>query len=84
MEEVEAVLDWIWYYPEFAGKITGDVVGITNFTNEKFTYKVPYEIFVTTFPLNFMAGIVTRILVMVLSTLNMDIYKHSFYTPIIA
>jgi D-glyceraldehyde dehydrogenase (NADP+) len=83
-EEVDGVLDQIYYYASFERKITGDLV--EGDTNERkiFQYKVPHGVVLALTPWNFPAAMVARKLAPALLTGNSVVLKPSSDTPIIA
>lgn len=83
-EEVDGVLDQIYYYSEFARKITGDIVEGTTSKRKIFQYKVPHGVVVALTPWNFPAAMVARKLAPALLTGNSVVIKPSSDTPLTA
>ncbi len=83
-EEVNGVLDQIYYYAEFERKINGDLVEGDSSTRKIFQYKVPRGVVVALTPWNFPAAMVARKLAPALMTGNSVVLKPSSDTPLIA
>ena len=83
-EEVNGVLDQIYYYANFERKITGDLVEGDTHTKKIFQYKVPRGVVVALTPWNFPAAMVARKLAPALMTGNSVVLKPSSDTPLIA
>ncbi len=83
-EEVNGVLDQIYYYSNFERKITGDVVEGDTKYRKIFQYKVPHGVVVALTPWNFPAAMVARKLAPALMTGNSVVMKPSSDTPLIA
>ncbi|MHB1440592.1 MAG: D-glyceraldehyde dehydrogenase [Cuniculiplasma sp.] len=83
-EEVNGVLDQIYYYAEFERKITGDLVEGDTSTRKILQYKLPRGVVVALTPWNFPAAMVARKLAPALMTGNSVVLKPSSDTPLIA
>ncbi|MGP6221031.1 D-glyceraldehyde dehydrogenase [Caldiplasma sukawensis] len=80
-EEVDGVLDQIFYYCGFERKLTGDVVEGSNSDRIIFQYREPYGVVLALTPWNFPAGMVARKLAPALITGNTVVLKPSSDTP---
>ncbi|MCL5791184.1 MAG: D-glyceraldehyde dehydrogenase [Candidatus Thermoplasmatota archaeon] len=83
-EEVDGVLDQVYYYSEFARKITGDIVEGTTSHRKIFQYKIPHGVVIALTPWNFPAAMVARKLAPALLTGNSVVLKPSSDTPLTA
>ncbi len=84
VDEVDGVIDQIYYYAEFERKLTGDIVEGSDSSRKIFQYKVPYGIVIAITPWNFPAAMVVRKLAPALLTGNTVILKPSSDTPLTA
>ncbi|MEM0139050.1 MAG: D-glyceraldehyde dehydrogenase [Ferroplasma sp.] len=84
VDEVDGVLDQIYYYAEFERKLTGTIVEGSSSSRKIFQYKVPYGIVIAITPWNFPAAMVVRKLAPALLTGNTVILKPSSDTPLTA